>query len=504
MTITVFTRSAKADEAPPTLATPGRPGEDALGPASGRGLPTWGLLVLCVAIGTAAGVAPGPAVAVAVAVGLALMVASRPPVAAYLWLFATPLVVGIDRGEVVPFLRPNEALLLLLVAALAGRWGVLALSRKVGRPLPSRTDIGFLLLLLTGAALPLLWMVARGKGISSQDAQSASVVVKYYLLFLLFRMAVRTEHQARRCLWAALAAGVVVALLAVLQSLGLFGVPALLATYWAPGDAGPVPGRGSSTIGNPHGAADLLVFNLAIALGLALTGRKGSYSKGPLALAGVFLLGALGSGQVSAVIALLVALLAVGWVLGQLPRIAVGGLLAAPLALLALAPVVAARLNSVDESTGLPSSWSARLDNLSAYFWPQLFEGYQWLLGVQVLPEATGKESWQPVVYIESGHTWFLWIGGLPYLLAFVCFVVLAVRTSLAAVRGGEGAFAVAGVASVAAYSTVFVLTALDPHLFLRGSADLAVPLLALATIGAARRAPGEVRKGAQPAGVTA
>lgn len=456
---------------------------------AGRARPTtWPLLVVAVGLGVLTGLAPATAIVAVAAIGVLALVSTRPASAAYLWLLVTPLVVGIERGRLLPVLRPNEALLLLLVVALAGRWAVLRVWRRAEHPhlALSRVDVGFLLLLLTGSALPVLWMAARGAGVSADDMSAASVVAKYYLLFLVFRLAVRSERQVWWCLWASMAAAVVVAVLAVLQSMDLLGVRELLAGFWG-SSGGPAPGRGSATIGNAHGAADFLTFNLAISLALAFRQPAGRSARIALTLSAVFLLGALGSGQASSVIGLFVCLLALGWVLGRLPRVLAGGVVAAPLAVAALAPVIAARLSSLDPSTGLPSSWLARWHNLSTYFWPQLFDGYGWLLGVRALPEATGAEVWQPVVYIESGHTWFLWIGGVPYLLAFAIFIWIALRASRTAARE-QGAFGVAGAAAFAAYCTVFVLTALDPHLFLRGSADIAVPLLALAITGATRR----------------
>ena len=46
----------------------------------------------------------------------------RPAVGAVLLAFVTPLVAGIDRGRVIPVLRPNEALVALVAGVLVLRW----------------------------------------------------------------------------------------------------------------------------------------------------------------------------------------------------------------------------------------------------------------------------------------------------------------------------------------------------------------------------------------------
>jgi hypothetical protein len=192
--------------------------------------------------------------------------------AAYLWLAFTPLIVGIDRGVLLPLLRPNEALLLGLLSALAVRWLVLAVLRRARRPRFPALDGWFAVLALTGSALPLLWTVAQGRSLGLDEFLSAANVAKYYLVFVMVRAAVVSEEQVRRCLWVAMSVGAVVGVIAFLQSMRLFGVPELLATYWAPfGQTQALSrGRGTATIGVAAGTADVMVFCIAIAIGLLL------------------------------------------------------------------------------------------------------------------------------------------------------------------------------------------------------------------------------------------
>jgi hypothetical protein len=341
--------------------------------------------------------------------------------------------------------------------------------------------------------VPLLWMTVRGAPISVDDLMYATVLWKYLALYAVVRASIRADGELRRCLWLSLAAGSVVAVLAILQSVGLFGVPRLLASFYAPyGNADVLANnRGSSTLALPAATADLMIFNLALVAGFW---RRQGFRQPVLAgMAALFVIGAFASGQFSGAIGLLVALIAIGAVSrrGDLPLLLGGiGLLAVQL----LRPVIARRLSGFQRVNGLPESWVGRLHNLRAYFWPRLFSDGNFLLGVQPAARLPGRRDiglqW---VWIESGYTWLLWGGGIPLLLSFVLFVVVSVRRSwhVAQLSGS------AGIAATGAFVGVVVVTVLmsfDPHVTYRGSADLLFSLLAMtAAAGTARALPGRV-----------
>jgi peptidoglycan biosynthesis protein MviN/MurJ (putative lipid II flippase) len=401
-----------------------------------------------------------------------------PALAAYLAIGLTPLTVGLDRG--IPLIRPNEAIDLLVGATLAARGIIMARTGQLPRIRLNRVELAMILMAVSNSVVPLLWMAVQREAITEDDLLYALVMWKLLGIYVIVRAAVSTDRQVRRCLWLSVAAASVVALIAILQSLSLFGVARLLddfypeTQYWAP-----TGGRGSSTLTLPAATADLMVFNLAIVAGLWTRYRRHRLA---LATAAALLLfGVVAAGEFSGVIGLVVGLVCIAIVSGSprllawfVPGAAVGGFI--------LWPVINSRLIGFQSASGLPASWLGRLQNLQAYFWPKLFSDWNFLLGVQ--PSArvyVVSQAASGYVYIESGYTWLLWGGGIPLLASFLFFVYATAIMSWQAARGGRDARSVAGIAVFVAVIIITVLMTFDPHLTYRGSADDFFFLIALA-----------------------
>ena len=432
-------------------------------------------------------------------IGLALVlagVAFHPPLAGYVLLVATPLLAGIERGAVVPVVRPAEALVGVVAAGLLARGAVRLLAGEAGRPRLHEVDGAVVAMALAGSVLPLLWMLARGRHITGDDLQFALQLWKYAVVYATFRTAVRTEGQVRRCLWLAMAAAGVVAVVAILQALRLFGVDALLARWYT--SSGPEylwRFRGTSTLASSFAVGDVMVFNLAIAVGLL--GRDGRHKRALVALAGLFLFGLVASGQFSAGLALLVTLGGLALLDRRVRRHTLVLLPFILLAGVALRPVIDRRLSGFGALGGLRQSWMVRLLNLRSYFWPELFTDWHWVLGVRPAARVRTVISWPEYTWIESGHTWLLWTGGVPLLLAFLVFLWVAIRRTFSVAQARTDAVGVAGIASFTSLLVVALLMTLDVHLTLRGAADLFFALLALAMTGAG---PGGLRTAGAPA----
>jgi hypothetical protein len=457
------------------------------------------------AVTLAAAVVAGGVVAAAPAAALGLipltvvaLVWMHPPLAAYLIIGATPLLAGIDRGQFVQLLRPNELLALLVGSALAGRALFRLRTGRLGWPRVDRVERAILLLAVTSSIVPLLWMLVRGRALTGDDLLYSLVLWKFAGIYLIVRASVTTEQQVRRCLWISMAAAAVVALIAILQSLGLFGVPRLLeAFYTPPGREGRVAtGRGSSTLALAAAVADLMVFNLAIVVGLWLRDRR---RRLPMVCAAtLFVFGALASGQISGAIGLVVGVVTMALVTGGMQLLGLLATLAVAASVL-LQSVIQRRLAGFGSASGLPQSWVGRLHNLRNYFWPELFSNWNVVLGVRPAARIPTTRTGNLFVWIESGYTWLLWGGGIPLLLSFCVFVWSAVRSNLETARRRPDAIGVAALAALVAVVVVTVLMTFDPHLTYRGSADALFGLLALATVGARQALPTRRADGHHP-----
>src|SRR6188768_1075791 len=130
-----------------------------------------------------------------------VFIARRPVWAAYVFLATQPFIGGIDRGKLVPLLRPSEALQFFLTAAVLAGVAVRALQGERLSVRFTRLDRTIVVLAALSSIWPLFWMFARGRIPTSTDFFSTIVVWRLAALYALFRWVVKTPEQARRCMW---------------------------------------------------------------------------------------------------------------------------------------------------------------------------------------------------------------------------------------------------------------------------------------------------------------
>jgi hypothetical protein len=430
------------------------------------------------------------AAAAAVGGGLVVAIVLRPQYAAYIYLLATPLIVGIARGDALPILRPNEALLAVILLGLGCRAVLTMLQGKPYRFPVDGIDLIFILLAVCASALPLALRWGRGEPISSDDILYAIVLWKYYAIYRIFRESVTTEQQVGVCLWLSLASALIVALIAILQVSNLFGVPEFLFAHFDnpfQATARIITDRGTSTIASSFGVADTMMINLAIVM-VMLCQRHPNW-RTLLIFGGIFVFGCIAAGQFSGYIGLAVTILTVGVVTGRLRQTLAVTVPVACVAIALLWPVLAERLSGFHSLSGLPSSWVNRLENLERFFLDELFSGLNWLTGVRPSARIATPEPWREWVYIESGYLWLLWTGGVPLVTAYILFIWNVQRKLRRVIGSYRSSASVAAIASLSWAITMSLLMVLDPHLTMRGAADLFYPLLALSFVGAPSQA---------------
>ena len=436
------------------------------------------LLLGIVAVGALAGIKIEYAVLATITIGLIGWVMARPAVAAYLLIFVTPLTVGLSAGSVVPLLRLNEALIVLLGAAIGLRWLAGLRSGDIRRPHMDRVDIALVALGVTSSVLPLAMMAVRQRPISTDDLLYCLVLWKLLAEYVIVRSVVSTREQAMRCLVLSMAAAAIVGVIGIMQSLGLAGVPGLLATYTSsPGADGMVSiARGSSLLGLPAATADLVILNLGIAVAMIVRGHPRRLWLAGLAV--VYVLSVIAAAEFATLIGLVVALIALV-AITRSGRIAVYVIPVALFGGLLLWPVIQLRLSDFHSTAGLPLSWIDRLYNLRTFFWPVLFSDYNWILGVRPSARVAAPGVQGGFIWIESGYTWLLWGGGIPLLGSYIAFAAAVIRKGWAYGRRADAA-GIAATAVTAAMCSQVVIMAFDPHLTFRGSGDALFLLLAL------------------------
>jgi hypothetical protein len=444
------------------------------------------VLLFAAAVGTSIASAGSPSLAISalVAVTVVVVVAIRPSIAAYAWLAVCPLIVGVARGGDFSVLRPNEVLLLVLLVGVGCNGLRCLLLRQGSLPRLNATDLSIGSLALCGSILPLSLRYGRGLPLTLDDILYATVFLKYLALYTLFRTCVRSAAQVELCLRLIVFASSIVAIIALLQVKDLFSVPAFLTRYYdSPfeGLSGVTTLRGSSTIASSFGLAD----SMAICLGLSVAwlSIEGRLRPTIMGAALLFLAGCVAAGSVSGMIGCVVVLVVVGLVTGRFKLMAAFGLPGVAITGLVFWPVIAARLAGFDNRNALPKGWIGRIENLETFFWPELFSGFNWLWGVRPAARVPAPETWRDWVYIESGHTWLLWTGGVPLLLCFFLFIWIVAKQAFQASQSDHQPVAIVGAGTLGAAALIFVLMLFDPHLTVRGTADLFFPLAALASL---------------------
>ena len=331
-----------------------------------------------------------------------------------------------------------------------------------------------MILVVVSSIWPLFWLFARGQLPSSTDIFDTIVLWRLASLYALFRWVVRTPEQVKRCIWILLISASLLAVLAILDSLGIYkpGGP------WTPQITDDGTGHGGATLNSPIAVGDYLAYAFAVASVWILRRRP----RLPLvaAMGGIIFLGILGTGQFSAWFEMIIVVVVVAVSEGQFrtlmkwmgPAAIVGAIIAWP--------VVSTRLAGFGSGGSLlPHSWQGRIDNLTNFYIPRL-GGFHWVLGIRPNTVLNAPETWRQVIYLESGYLWLFWVGGIPLVVAFLWFLRVGFRSTSQVIKSRADDIGVTAVATRAALWCLLIMSLVDPHLTLRGGSDLFFCLLGL------------------------
>jgi hypothetical protein len=432
------------------------------------------------------------------AIVLLITSALYPIFATYAYLITLPIIAGIDRDTLLPLVRPNEGLLAVVVAgAVLGAYFRYVRGDEIRPRFFPLIDVPLAVFLLASTAWPLASLTLRGIVPGGAEYAGILPMAKLVGIYFLVRYTVTTEHRILRTIRFIVWPGAAVALIAVLQTLKFGPVLALLDTFWNTGasaaDTQDLSERGSATLGSPIAAGDVIIISLVLVMCCVARGLLGRRER--LILALILGTGVFAAGQFSTWIATAVAFALLAWRFPDLRRQARRF---APLALVALvigAPAFITRLSGIGENGSfLPEPEQGRLDNLSHMYLPH-FNWVTTLIGVSPNEVLQAPERWREVIYLESGVLYFLWVGGIPLLAAFIWLSVRTLRAVKPALAH-PGPFGATTSALDIVWRFLLVLTLIDPHLQLRGTGDLIFTLLGIVATGLDQRGLVNERRG--------
>lgn len=170
----------------------------------------------------------------AIVLGLAVLVAatsfSKPVVLCYLVVSVTVLFSGIERGRFFPILSGNEvsllgAFALALMIVLGNR------QRKI--VLPSYFLLAFIFLIGGSVFIPIVTYMLQGTDLTMANAFKMVGPLQYFILAWLFVVLPQGEADRRKIVWWMLAFGLLVAVVGLLQGVGVGFINRLLENLYS-------------------------------------------------------------------------------------------------------------------------------------------------------------------------------------------------------------------------------------------------------------------------------
>jgi O-antigen ligase len=303
----------------------------------------------------------------------------RPAIGLVVYAFSISLTTGLGRGTILPILRPNEAILLVVVAGVV----LHHLPRRHRRPI-TNLDLAvgaYTVGVVVISALVLI--VSRAPELFDPNTLRAVLSpLQLLLVYVVYSRVDLTSRAVQAILNVTMLASILVALFAVAELADLPGMRDFGATYYPP----PVnlynsfePGyRPISTLGHYSAVGAFATVNFMLALTLS-TMRHPAFPKLWLSLVMVInLAGLVASLTWAPLLALPVVTLIVLWYGRHIPRQLGVTVAALAIAMILFWPAVSARgaaqgvLSSAGQNLVIPESFAYRVRVWQAFFVPAL------------------------------------------------------------------------------------------------------------------------------------
>lgn len=364
--------------------------------------------------------------AIVIGLGVVVTVLLRPLIGGLILAGLVPIMSGLAPGVPISGVRASEALIGLIGTTLlvtarrrdAVPWGVLDW-----------------LILFYGVVWSIFGVVnalTLHEEMTFSDWGTVFGQLQFFLVYRGIRLSVRTQKERRMALGAVLVASVPVAILAIMQQLHVPGLGSFLstitgsseATTAAPGTVAPLSiqtmHRATGPFANWTSLAGYLFPLLVIMCSLGLGRQVGKRRWWLLAIAALAAAGLFVSDEQSAIIGLLVSVVALGALYRQTPRVLrwllIGLVVASPI----VGPTIAHRITSEVGKSASSSQQSSYVPQTLG-FRGQVWTG-QYIPAIEQRPFAGYGVVTPPTIqwqYTESEYVTILMEGGLPLLFVF-------------------------------------------------------------------------------------
>ncbi len=183
-----------------------------------------------VAVGLLTAISPWTGFVVGLGAIILAVALVQPIILGYLIIAAIALLSGTERGRLVPLLEPNEVSLILSVYIVF----LVAVARRRPRVRFSGYSIRAFTVLIGGTVfIPIVAYLLQDTRLTYSNAFKLLSPLQYFLLFWLFSTLPEGERDRRRLIRWMLACGSVVAIVGILQGLGVGFVIRILENWYA-------------------------------------------------------------------------------------------------------------------------------------------------------------------------------------------------------------------------------------------------------------------------------